>query len=458
MNILYISSFADPKPVNSNRTSVAVVSSLVKLGFNIKMMTCDRDATWQGALPDGTFKIAGQAVLETIREEIPYVMVSLPGIWYERFMTNGEWDDAVRWGVHILEYLKPDIVHLQQWQNLWWMLASAQKLNIPTVYSVNDYGMTCQRTLLFTGSGRPCNGPKGISECSFCIFKGRSIFGKCNELLALIPGAFPLLNLGFGKDANRIFARHGVVRLPIHKRVEYNLRRATDVLSNISAVIVGSPFGTEVLSCSEVSPEKLYIAPWFHEQVDLCSPIMDEPSSLVLGFAGRISPEKGLHILLKALSCVRSSNPITLRIAGGIQGLYAEELYKKYETQAGGNKVKWLGWIKNCDLKDFYASVDMTVVPSIFMETGPLSMFESLAHKRPVLCSDISPLKWPNDKYGTGLTFPYADVGALAQILLGLSNNLASLPAMSQMITLPPSLNAYVEKIVNIYTQVRPIR
>ncbi|MEI8356601.1 MAG: glycosyltransferase, partial [Deltaproteobacteria bacterium] len=423
-NILYVSSFADPNPVNSNRTSVAVVSSLVKQGLNVKMMTCDRDATWRGALPDGTFKVAGQPVLETVRDEIPYVMVSLPGIWHERFMTDAEWDDAVQWGIHLLEYVKPGIVHLQQWHNLWWMLAAAQKLDIPTVYSVNDYGMTCQRTLLFTGSGKPCNGPDGVVTCSLCIYRGRSFVGKCNELVALIPGAFPLLNLGFGKEADRILVRHGVVRLPVYKRVANNLRRATEVLRNVSAVTVGSPFGMEVLSRSGVASEKLHINPWFHEQTDLCTPIIDTPDNLTLGFVGRISPEKGLHVLLEALSRVRSSKPVTLRIAGGVQGRYAKELFKRYETQAGNNRVEWLGWIKNCDLKDFYASVGITVVPSICMETGPLSMFESFAHKRPVLCSDISPLKWPNNKYGTGATFPYADVGALSQILIQLSSNL----------------------------------
>ena len=445
MNILYISSFADPNPVNSNLTSISVVKALLENGIKVRMMTCHQDPTWQGELPNGEFSIEGHPVLEMTRMDIPYVMTKLPNIWYERHLTNEEWNDAVNWGVELLKYLQPDIVHLQQWQNLWWILASAQKLNIPTVYSVNDYGMICQRTVLITSSGTACSGPTSISKCVLCTFKGRSFVGKCNELAAYIPGAFSPLNYGFKAG------KHRIMRMSLKRRVTNNFDRSTKVLNSCSAIIVGSPFGIDVFSLFGVLKKKLHIAPWFHNQKDLCLPLKGELGNLTIGFIGRISHEKGLHILLAALELVDLIEPITLRIAGGIEGDYAESLYNKYKYKAGINNIEWVGWIGNSELKQFYSSVHMTIIPSIAMETGPLSLVESLSHKRPVLCSDLASMKWTNELFGSGWSFPCADVNALAEKIKSLSNNKKLFIEASSQIKEPPSQTDYLNKVTEIY-------
>ncbi len=448
MNILYISSFADPNPVNSNLTSISVVKALLENGSKVKMMTCHQDPTWQGELPNGDFLIGGHPVLEMTRLGIPYVMTKLPNIWYERHLTEQEWNDAVNWGVELLKYLQPDIVHLQQWQNLWWMLESAQKLDIPTVYSVNDYGMICQRTVLITSSGTACSGPTGISKCALCTFKGRSFIGKCNELAAYIPGAFSLLNFGFKGG------KHRITRMSLKRRIANNFERSAKVLNACSAIIVGSPFGISVFSLLGVQEKKLHIAPWFHNQLDLCSPLKGELTNITFGFVGRISQEKGLHILLEALELVDLKEPITLRIAGGIQGDYAESLYNKYKNKSGSNNIEWVGWIGNSELKEFYSTVHMTIIPSIAMETGPLSLVESLSHKRPVLCSDLASMKWTNELFGSGWSFPCGDTLSLAERIRNLSTDKKALIDASSQIKETPSQANYLNKVKEIYCSI----
>ena len=445
MNILYISSYADPNPVNSNHTSISIVRSLIENGMKVRMMTCHQDPTWQGELPNGEFIIGGQPVLETTRSGIGYVMTKLPNIWYDRHLTHVEWNHAVEWGIEFLKFLKPDIVHLQQWQNLWWMLASAQKLNIPTVYSVNDYGMICQRTMLIKSNGTTCSGPTSTLKCVQCTFKGRSFVGKFNELAAYIPGSFAVLNLIFKAGNSR------VMRLSLHQRVRENLKRSAKVLNSCSAIIVGSPFGIDVVSLSGVQKEKIHIAPWFHDQKDRCSPLKGEIENLTIGFVGRISHEKGLHILLEALELVHLSKPLTLRIAGGIEGAYAEVLHNKYKYKAGSNNIEWIGWIDNSKLKQFYSSIQMTIIPSIAMETGPLSLVESLYHRRPVLCSNLAPMQWTNQLFGSGWTFTCADINALAEKITSLANNKNLFIDASSQIKDPPSRTNYINKVIEIY-------
>ena len=176
-----------------------------------------------------------------------------------------------------------------------------------------------------------------------------------------------------------------------------------------------------------------------------------ELGNLTFGFIGRISHEKGLHILLAALELVDLIEPITLRIAGGIEGDYAESLYNKYKYKAGINNIEWVGWIGNSELKQFYSSVHMTIIPSIAMETGPLSLVESLSHKRPVLCSDLASMKWTNELFGSGWSFPCADVNALAEKIKSLSNNKKLFIEASSQIKEAPSRSDYINKVIAIY-------
>lgn len=451
MNILYVSSFADPNPINSNRTSVAIVSALIKLGLNVSMMTCDIDPTWQGPQPDGKYKIDDKSVLRIERDGIPYYMVSLPASWYDRTMDNDDWENAVNWGVNFLKILKPDVVHLQQWQNLWWILESAQRIGIRTVYSVNDYGLTCQRTFLIKGNQTQCDGEAKILKCSLCVYRGRSLLGKLNEIAAFIPGFSFLFKRVSNNKIGLALRQKGMVRMNIINRTKYNIKRYKKIFLNISNVSVGSPFGANVLNLCGVSSEKIYVIPWFHEQTDLCSAIDKEIKSLIIGFVGRISPEKGLHILLESLSKLKTSVPITLRIAGGIDSVYAEELYVKFKQKAGNNIVEWLGWIDNKRLKHFYERVDIIVVPSLCFETGPLSMMESFAHKRPVLCTNIAPMKWLNEKFGTGWIFDFADSASLTKELYKIYENRKLIPIYSAGIKSPPNINEYVNNLSKIY-------
>jgi Glycosyl transferases group 1 len=451
MKILYISSFADPNPTNSNRTSVAVVSELLRLGWDVSMFTCTLDPTWKGGLPKADKCVSDVPVLETNRSGIPYFIADIPYSWTERVASQLNWNQAVSWGVEFLLKFNPNIVHLQQWQNLSWLLESAQILKIPTVYSVNDYGLTCMRTFLIKGDGESCDGSVGIQKCSKCVLSGRGRFGYLNELLVRHK---LMSNLLQGINNNYLinkFRQYGVVKISSERRAELTIKRSARILENLNCTTVGSPFGASVLKKCGANNDNITILPWFHDQKNLCSEIHVRPNKLVVGFIGRISPEKGLHILLDELSEVVDSECITLKIAGGIDSKYGEKLYDKYQQKAGKHSIEWLGWLPNNELKNYYESISLTIVPSICFETGPLSMIESLAHRRPVICSDILPLRWMNETYGTGDFFVHYKKGTLAIILKKLSDNLDLIPIMSRKTNSPPNLNDYCSALGELY-------
>lgn len=458
MKILYISTFADPNPVNSNQTSVSVVRNLLKRGYEVTMLTCTYDPTWRGEWPNFKNHISNVPVLHTVRDGIPYLVIDVPEKWCERAPHESINEEAIKWGMEIIKYLKPDVVHLQQWQNLSWLLESAQKLKVPTAYSVNDYGLTCMRTFLIKGDGGRCDGIQGVNKCSECTLSGRGRLGYLNEILVNVPIFSWILNSLPGKYLSKQISKYGVVKVPAKKRAEIIISRSRRILGNIDFVTVGSLFGLGVMENCEVKKNRIQILPWFHNQEILCEKITNIPKQLVIGFVGRISPEKGLHTLLEELTKVDAVFPVVLKIAGGIDSNYGEELYSKYKDSAGKNKVEWLGWIPNEKLKIFYENISLTVVPSLCFETGPLSMIESLAHKRPVLCTDIAPMMWLNEKYGTGHHFIYNKERDLANNLEEIANDLSIIPKLSASISVPPDIDDYCNVLIDNYIKLTDLK
>ena len=54
----------------------------------------------------------------------------------------------------------------------------------------------------------------------------------------------------------------------------------------------------------------------------------------------------------------------------------------------------------NFTIGKFYREIDYTLIPSIWQETGPLTLYESLYHKKPVIIRNIESMIWgkPLDK------------------------------------------------------------
>lgn len=102
-------------------------------------------------------------------------------------------------------------------------------------------------------------------------------------------------------------------------------------------------------------------------------------------FVGRIDRYKGVDILLKALAFVQ--HDFNAWIIG--EGPYLEKckhLCKKLNLQ---DKVKFLGWVPNDKLRDFYLKATLVVVPSIWPEPFATVGMEAMASARPVVAFDV---------------------------------------------------------------------
>jgi len=135
-----------------------------------------------------------------------------------------------------------------------------------------------------------------------------------------------------------------------------------------------------------------------------------------IGFAGRISPEKGLHILIEAFKQLNATR-FTLLIAAikvPAEGKYLEELLSASKDSPN---IKWDYNYTADNIDSFYKQLDVLCIPSVCNETGPYVMFESVARHIPVVASNLGGMReWASLNYPV-TTYQYDDAGALANLL-----------------------------------------
>lgn len=137
-----------------------------------------------------------------------------------------------------------------------------------------------------------------------------------------------------------------------------------------------------------------------------------------IGFVGRLVPEKGVDLLLKALSDIRT--PWRLVIAGdGPQRSYLETLAAHMGI---AERISFVGHLPSLEIPSLYQELDMLVLPSRsrpnWVEQFGRVLVEAMACGIPVIGSDCGEI--PNVIGDAGLIFPEGDILTLRSCLMKL--------------------------------------
>ncbi|MBT8451121.1 MAG: glycosyltransferase [Deltaproteobacteria bacterium] len=159
---------------------------------------------------------------------------------------------------------------------------------------------------------------------------------------------------------------------------------ARTLYSRVDCVFSVSSATTELLVAAGVPRAKLRTVP---NPISLPPPSSDPgagPSKGALLFVGRLSKEKGLDVLLRALASSRTPNHLTLDVAG--DGPCADE-WKALCSKLGlDRRVRWLG--VRSDIPALLAEAQALVLPSL-REGLPLAVLEAGSSEVPVLASRV---------------------------------------------------------------------
>lgn len=157
------------------------------------------------------------------------------------------------------------------------------------------------------------------------------------------------------------------------------------------------------------------------------------PSTPTLGYVGRLSPEKGVDVLLRAAARLGSAVDCIV-IAG--DGPDAATLRAAADGLGLGDRVQWLGYVPHDQIANSYREMSVLVVPSRatpgWTEQFGRVIIEALAHGVPVVASDTGEMPNLLATTGGGRIFPDGDDAALADVLQPMLNDVTKVRQEAQ--------------------------
>ena len=156
-------------------------------------------------------------------------------------------------------------------------------------------------------------------------------------------------------------------------------------------------------------------------------------ASLLTGVVTRITPEKGIHFLIRAMAELKGKTPIKLLIVGGPYFQkdvnYMDSLKREVVDLGVEDSVIFTGFLS--DTRIVMSLLDIVLVPSIIPEACPRTIIEAMAVGKPVIATPLGGSKelvTPE----TGILVPPEDASAVADVLAILATDPERLRTMGE--------------------------
>jgi glycosyltransferase involved in cell wall biosynthesis len=152
------------------------------------------------------------------------------------------------------------------------------------------------------------------------------------------------------------------------------------------------------------------------------APSRVDSSHPIVGMVGRITPQKGQHVLLRAVArLVNRGRDVRVILVGSPDpscpedSSYLRSLESSVRELGLEGKVQWPGY--QDDPNPYYALLDVLVIPSTTSEGLPLVALEAMQWAIPVIGSRVGGIPEVVQEGVNGLLVPPGDEGALAESL-----------------------------------------
>jgi glycosyltransferase involved in cell wall biosynthesis len=178
--------------------------------------------------------------------------------------------------------------------------------------------------------------------------------------------------------ARRFAKRKPALAVVLHRHVFKGLNAAEAIICVSADIAAAAP-------AHGIRRDKLFHIPNFVD-VDIRADAPAPHAPPVIGYLGRMVPEKGLDLLLDALKLVKARGiAFKLVIAG--DGPLQLTLQAKAVANGIAEHITWHGWLD--ETRPFFDTIDLLVVPSRSESFGLVTV-EAFAAGRPVLATRTS--------------------------------------------------------------------
>ncbi len=228
-------------------------------------------------------------------------------------------------------------------------------------------------------------------------------------------------------------------------------REANVELRTYRRVLVASEFVRQLAISNGVAADRVSVIPYFTH-----APTVVEPSQgRTVLFVGRVTPEKGVEMLIEAMRLV--PDPWQLVIVG--EGMSMPRVTRAVADAGLTDRVTCRGWLNGEALAQAYRDAAVVVVPSRWPEAFGIVGIEALAQARPVVAFRTGGIpEWLHEGDG-GHLVPPGDVAALAvgiRALLDAPGDAARLAMLGRTRVLSEySEVAHLARLIPVYADVQ---
>jgi len=309
--------------------------------------------------------------------------------------------DAKRKIEELIKIERPDIVHLNNFahQISPSILDMCRKYKVPTVMTMRDYKLVCPSYTLFS-DGKPCERCKN-GKYYWCLLKRCTKDSYAKSFLNTLE----------------MYLHHKI--LHIYNKIDTFISPSRFFMNKVKEMGFKGNF---------------FHLPNFIDIKDY-EPEYNSGDKTICYF-GRISKEKGLFTLIKAVKNLK----VKLKIIG--EGPLEESLKSKVESERIDN-VDFLGYKKGEELKEEIRKSMFVVLPSEWYENNPRTVIEAFALGKPVIGSRIGGIPELVQDEKMGLTFEPGNAKDLRDKIEDLINNPKKISEMGK------NAREFVEKELN---------
>jgi glycosyltransferase involved in cell wall biosynthesis len=321
--------------------------------------------------------------------------IALRSIWH----AVDDWQILAPMVAERIRAFKPDVLHSNNLSGLTtaiWRVAA--QLGVPVLHTLHDYYLTCPRCSRFA-KGHSCK--HTCTSCALLTYHRK----RATQWLSAVVGV-----------SERVLSIH------------------TDM-----GMFAETPIRTVIRNASTAPPGGPYPRP-------LCT---DE---VTFGFIGRLTEEKGIENLMRALATLPRDR-MRMLIAGRV----SDQDQRRLRALAPEARVEFMGFVSP---DDFYRQIDVVIAPSIWHDPGPLVVADAKAAGRPLLGTRFGGMPEVIEDGVTGwLTEP--DPRSLAISMLQIAGNPQKIAEISQRLVRDTNKWIFTDVLSaykNLYEQLRERR
>lgn len=286
----------------------------------------------------------------------------------------------------IIREFKPDVLHAHGLSRIVSPapLVAARRMEVPVVMTFHDYHLYCAQSWGVTKGGEMC--PGFSARCiTGCRGGNGGIFSLVSGLVRYLKGL-------------------------LHRSV---IRRCVQ-----SYICPARSYAQRLAESLRLSREQVFHLPYFVEDAEI--PLEKPPTDSKVQFLyiGRLTPEKGCELLVRAVSELVHGMQVTefhLAIVGSGPTLPA--LKELSESLQVASYLSFLGSAPPESVGTFYKSAHAIIIPSLWLETGPLVALEAMKYGRAIIGSNLGGIAEIVEPDKTGTLFPPGDDLALARLM-----------------------------------------